>query len=346
MPVAILICVGFAVAKFGVITEFGAQELTRLTFNVLAPALLFHTMSLVHLQELKLDSVLLYFFVALSLFGTTIFLLGFNRRSTVLALASTYSNTTMIGVPLIGLVYGAPGLVYLFTLISVHAIILLTTATVVLELSLLKERANEGDGTAGGAVQELQARHFLSPWGTVLKALRNATLHPVPLPIVAGVVFAHFGWQLPALLEQPIVLVGSAFSPLALMLVGISLYSSINWQGKQILPQDAGRTSEGDRQGAHAARRLSVWHIASILSVMKNLFNPLLVLFLGKLFGVQGLALSVMVLASSMPIGANVFLFSQRYKVAETEITIAVSSSTLAALLTVPFVIWVSDTFN
>ena len=69
-------------------------------------------------------------------------------------------------------------------------------------------------------------------------------------------------------------------------------------------------------------------------------------LFLGKLFGVQGLALSVMVLASSMPIGANVFLFSQRYKVAETEITIAVSSSTLAALLTVPFVIWVSDTFN
>ena len=72
MPVAILICIGFWVAKLGVVSEPGAQDLTRLTFNVLAPALLFHTMTQVQLHELNITPILLYFFIALSLFTMSI----------------------------------------------------------------------------------------------------------------------------------------------------------------------------------------------------------------------------------------------------------------------------------
>ena len=334
---ALLIGIGYAVAKWGVVTLSGAQDLTRLTFNVLAPALLFHTMSQVHLQELNIAPVALYFVVALSLFFLCIGVLGFSRTSTVLGLAGTYSNTTMIGVPLIGLVYGAAGLVFLFTLISVHAIILLTTATVALELSLLKEGSQDAT---------LELRGSLSPWVTILRALRNATIHPVPLPIIGGMIFAHFGWKLPELIEQPVVWVGQAFSPLALMLVGISLYSAIKEQAQLSISSKSVHVQRADERQANTSQLISVWQVATVLTFVKNIVNPLLVLFIGHWVGIQGLALSVMVLAASMPIGANVFLFSQRYSVCQREITIAVSASTLAAMASVPFVIWLMQFIN
>jgi malonate transporter len=53
----------------------------------------------------------------------------------VLALAAIFSNTLMIGVPAgVAGLWRGPGLVQLFTLISMHALVLLTFATVVLEL--------------------------------------------------------------------------------------------------------------------------------------------------------------------------------------------------------------------
>ena len=81
------------------------------------------------------------------------------------------------------------------------------------------------------------------------------------------------------------------------------------------------------------------------MACLKNLVHPSLVVGMSLLLGLRGLPVAVMMVASSLPIGANVFLFSQRYKVAEDEVTSAVAVSTLAALMTVPLVmagvVWV-----
>jgi malonate transporter and related proteins len=81
------------------------------------------------------------------------------------------------------------------------------------------------------------------------------------------------------------------------------------------------------------------------MACLKNLVHPSLVFGMSLLLGLRGLPVAVMMVASSLPIGANVFLFSQRYKVAEDEVTSAVAVSTLAALMTVPLamagVVWV-----
>jgi predicted permease len=45
-----------------------------------------------------------------------------------------------------------------------------------------------------------------------------------------------------------------------------------------------------------------------------------------------------MVVAAALPIGANVFLFSQRYRRAEELVTASVAVSTLLALLSVSLV--------
>jgi hypothetical protein len=88
-------------------------------------------------------------------------------------------------------VFGEAGLVTLFTLISVHSLILLTAATVVFELAAAREHAGQSD-----AAQPPM-------WRTVLGAVRNGVLHPVPLPILAGLLFARPGWYCPGGRQTP-----------------------------------------------------------------------------------------------------------------------------------------------
>ncbi len=319
LPVVVLIAIGFWAGWRGWVTQEGSRDISQLTFMVLAPALLFRTMSQVHLDQLDVEPVAMYFVGAIGLFAVLLLSLGWNRRATVLALAATFSNTVMLGIPLIGLMYGPPGLVYLFTLISLHALVLLTLATVVLELVVAREEASSGGSDAA-------QRH---PLVTILIAVRNAVFHPVPLPILLGLAFGQLGWVMPQTLDKPLQWMGNAFGPLALLLVGITLAGVLH---------DL-RQSWARQNRTQAMRPL--W-VASSLALLKNLGHPLLVLGLGWVFGVSGLALAVMVSAASMPIGANVFLFSQRYAVGQEEVPTAVAVSTVLAMVTVPWVLsWV-----
>jgi len=303
-PVVLLIAAGFFAGRAQWIRADAIKDLSNLIFLLLTPALLFRTMSRVRVEQLDFTPVLAYFLAVIVLFGGTLLLQGFNRRAAVLALANTFSNTVMIGIALIGLMYGPEGLVTLFTLVSVHSLVLLTSATVVLELAVAHEQKRGGSDEVASA-----SRH---PVATVMMAVKNALLHPVPLPIIAGLLFAQTGFTIPAVVDKPLELMAAAFSPLALVLVGVTLANT--------------------RVGDH-------WRQALALAGVKNLLHPLLVFCLCRLLGVSGVPMSVMVVASALPIGANVFLFSQRYKVAEELITASVVVSTALALVTLTVVL-------
>jgi malonate transporter len=299
LPVVLLIAIGVIAGKARLIRGEAVRDLSNLVFLVLTQALLFRTMSTVHLEQLEFRSVALYYAVAAALFIALLLVQGLNSRSAVLALAAIFSNTLMIGVPLIGLAYGEAGLVVLFTLISMHALVLLTFATVVLELLVAHE-----DALAGTAAP----RHMLV---TVAQAVKNAVIHPVPLPIIAGLLYAQTGWGLHPVVERPLKLLGDAFGPVALVLVGVTL--------------------------AHAAIGAQLKG-ALVISLLKTLLHPVLMLAAGWLAGLRGLSLAVMVVAASLPVGANVFLFSQRYRKAEDLVTASVAVSTVLALVSVSLV--------
>ena len=304
LPVVLLIAAGFAAGKRGWISAGSVKDLSNLVFFLLSPALLFRAMSTVHVEQLSLRPVAVYFIAAGLIFAGTLVLRGFNSRTAVLALANTYSNAVMIGIPLIGLAYGPEGMVTLLTLVSLHSLVILTTATVVLELAVSRDAAlaAKRDGV------QMPARPMLA---TVLTAVRNAVLHPVPIPIIVGLLFAQTGWVLPEVIDKPIQLLGQAFGPLALVMVGITLAHTA--------------------VGQHLRGAL-------VQALVKNLLHPVLVVALGWALGLTGLPLTVMVVAASLPIGANVFLFSQRYKVAEELVTASVAVSTALALVTVSVV--------
>ena len=298
LPVILLVMAGFAAGKGGLVRRESVKDLTNLVFLVLSQALLFRTMSSVHLERLSLQPVFAYFALAVVLFLVMLVCYGRDSRASVLALASIFSNTVMIGVPLVGLAYGPEGQVLLFTLISLHALIVLTFATIVLELQMAHEQAQRG-GTS---------RHMAR---TVALAMRNAILHPVPLPILAGLLYAQTGWGLHPVIDKPLMLMSNAFGPVALLLVGITLSQA--------------------HIGHHFVSALKI-------SLVKTVVHPALMLGVGWLWGLRGLPLSVMVMAAALPVGANVFLFSQRYEKEEDVVTASVALSAVMALLSVSLV--------
>lgn len=298
IPVVLLVALGYVAGRLRWMRADSVKDLSNLVFLVLTPALMFRTMGKVDVKQLELLPLATYFVAVFILFGVNLLWQGLNRRAAVLALASTFSNTVMIGIAFIGLAYGEAGLVVLLALLSLHAVVLLTAGTVILELAVARE----------AAVAEPRAM-----WRTVLSAVRNAVIHPVPLPIIAGLLFAQTGWAIPEVVDRPLHWLGNAFGPLALLLVGVTL--------------------AGTTVGPHLRGALS-------LTLVKNLLMPALVAGLGLLMGLSGLPLVVMIVTAALPMGANVFLFSQRYAVAEELVTASVIVSNAVALLTLPLVMW------
>jgi malonate transporter and related proteins len=310
IPVVLLIAIGFIAGRANYIRAEATKDLAALVFTVLTPALLFRTMSTVHVERLDFKPVAVYFAAAVLMFAAILVWQGATRRAAVVALAATFSNTVAIGIPLVGLAYGEAGLVTLFTLISLHALIMLTLATVMLELAVAHEAASkippESDDDAGSRRRRMARM--------VVGALRNGILHPVPLPIIIGLLFAQTGWVLPEVVDRPLLLLGNAMGPLALVLVGATLASA--------------------RIGAQLKGAMG-------LALLKNLVLPALVAALGWAMGLTGLPLTVMIVAASLPIGANVFMFSQRYEVAEELVTAAVAVSTVLGVVTISLVMGV-----
>jgi hypothetical protein len=125
--------------------------------------------------------------------------------------------------------------------------------------------------------------------------------------------FAQTGWSLPVVVDKPLQLLANAFGPIALLLVGVTM----------------SRT-----------RVAGLWRDTLWVTLLKNLVLPACVAASGWLWGLQGLPWTVMVVAAALPVGANVFLFAQRYQVAEDVVTASVGVSTAVAMVTLSAVVW------
>lgn len=303
-PVVTLIVLGFLIVRLGWLRAEGMRDISNVAFLVLAPALLFRNMATVHLSEIDFTPIAVYFCAIWVVFAIVMMKHGFNKRAAVLALSTTFSNTLMIGVPLVSMAYGQEGLVTLFALMSVHTLIILTMVTCIVEFADARE-ANANSASSGGGSR------FVRLGVTLLKATKATLLHPVPLPILLGLLYSTTGLALPPVLDQTLLLIGSAFPPIALMLVGATL--AIN--------RDLGHIRTG-----------------LLLALTKNCIHPFVMFALGMLVGLKGVGFKVMILTAALPIGANVYLYATRYKVAEQEVTASIAASTVLSLVTLTVV--------
>ena len=278
-----------------------AERLGRLTTFVLIPALLFRTMARLDLQSLPVPLLTGYFVPA------SLWLLGayvWARRRVVSdagappavpatqAVAATYGNAVQLGLPLSAAVFGETGLALHAALVALHGIVLLTAATVLVELD--QARACPG-----------QPLHR-----TVARTVRQTVLHPVVLPVLAGLAWNVSGapppgsWtSVPAQGADALLAgLGWAAMPLCLALIGVGLASF----------------------GVRGALRPAVTVAAAKLLLMPVWVGAVA----AGVFGLRGLPLGVAVMMAALPVGNNALIFAQRYRVQQAEATLAIVIST------------------
>jgi len=213
----------------------------------------------------------------------------------VRAISASFGNSVQLGIPLAAALFGEAGLAIHVALISLHALILLSLATALVELDLAR-----APRSGGAAPSTLRA--------TLASTLRNTVIHPVMLPVLLGLGWNAGGIGLHPIVDETLLVLGSAVVPVCLVLIGLSLA----YYGVQ-----------GHLRGALG------------LSALKLVGLPALVLGVAHWgFGLGGLPLGVLVVMASLPVGSNPLVFAQRYGTLQGEATAAIVFSTLAFVVT------------
>lgn len=289
-----------------------ARMLGNAAFYIFVPALLFRTTARLDLQTMPWSTVAAFFVPVLVML---VLVYGLSRwrsgsvaaadlaasesaaaRPAARAIAAVFGNSVQIGIPMAAALFGEKGLGIHIAVVSLHALILMSTLTVLVEIDIARARALH-EATAG----------LLR---TLKVTVRNTIIHPVVLPVLAGLVWHATGWPLPGPLDETLQLLGTAVAPLCLVLIGLSLAYT----------------------GMAGAIGSSL-----IITALKLLALPALVLAVAHFgFGLSGLPLQVIVMMAALPTGSNALIFAQRYRSQEAEATTTIVLSTFCFVLTAP----------
>lgn len=210
LPVFLLIGIGYALGRSPLLAgEAGIKALTNFVFYAAIPALLFRLFGR-GLPEggIEWSIVLGYFGAVLTQFVLTMAIgrLVFANRSEELGLAgmsAVFSNTVLMGIPLIYTAFGEKGMIPLLMIVTFHPMILIPLATLV--------------------VETLRGEGGVNPVRILANALRSLAVHPVILGMAAGIAFGLTGWELPSVLNRLIDMLSAAATPAALCALGASL---------------------------------------------------------------------------------------------------------------------------
>ncbi|MEO6030813.1 MAG: AEC family transporter, partial [Burkholderiaceae bacterium] len=274
-------------------------------FYIFVPALLFRTTARIDFATLPWDTLIAVFVpLVLMLIAVYVWQRAPGRGAAdapaapaVRAISASFGNTVQVGIPMALALFGQTGLEIHLAIVSLHAPVLLTLATALVELDVARAQHRAG-------------RREVHLARTLFETARNTVIHPVVLPVVVGLAWNALGFALPDIADEILLTLGQAVVPLCLVLIGMSLaYASL-----------------------HGAVKPALW-----LAGLKLLVLPALVLGVAHAaFGLQGLPLAVIVMMAALPIGSNALLFAQRYRTLEAETTAATVLSTLAFVVVAP----------
>ena len=208
LPVFALILVGYAFGRTPLFSAEGARGLGVFVYYAAIPALLFRGMAgeppptggSFGLLGAYFAGTLTIFALSMAL-GRLLFALSFAEMG-LMGMSTAFSNSVQLGIPLIVSAFGQAGLVPLSLIISLHSIILLSLATVVVEI---------GRGHGGEILHTAKA--------TLLAILGN----PVIAAIIAGFLWRELGLGIPAMMGRFIDLLAAAATPAALFSLGATI---------------------------------------------------------------------------------------------------------------------------
>jgi predicted permease len=209
LPVFGLILMGYAAMRAGLVKQSASEGLSQYVFVIGLPALLFRTMVEVNppqqapwgLWASYFGAVIVVWLLTIVLARTFRMLPG--EESTSAAMGSGFSNLLMLGLPIIYGHYGAEATLAAALIISIHAPLQWTGATLVMEW----QRQRSG----------LNYKSLLK--GLVWDLIRN----PIVMALIAGSLWRQTGLGLTPVLKSMLTMLSESSVPAALVALGFSL---------------------------------------------------------------------------------------------------------------------------
>lgn len=207
LPLFILILVGFVLIKISKWPKSLTDGLSKFTFCIPIPIMMFHIMS--HFSELpSADYRLLFAFFGGSLI---LFILGRivaakcfkldGANGTMFAMGGIYSNNVFVGLPIVRALLGDEAIPSVALVVAFTALLLWTTAILSIEFA--------------------QIGRFSS--SSIKKAVKNVFKNPVILGVLTGLLVNYIGLPIPTFVSQSTKMISDMAAPLSLLVLGMGL---------------------------------------------------------------------------------------------------------------------------
>ena len=211
VPVFGIAILGYLLAWAGLFSREDVRGLQRYVFTLALPLLLFDSMSRIELPEtIHWSFLLAYYLPTISIYGAGL-VIGrgvfkqTRRERAVYAMGCSFSNTVLIGLPVIAGVWGDTALLPHMMIVSIHTGILFTLTIAIAESDRSVENGRVG-------VAQLAGR-------TLLGMLRN----PIFLGLALGLLANRVSLPLPSTVRTGIGWLRASATPVALLVTGASM---------------------------------------------------------------------------------------------------------------------------
>src|SRR6478752_10473988 len=304
LPIFGVILAGLLAGRWRILGGEATAALNAFVSYFALPVLFFGTLARTPVRAVLDPELMLGFSLvvlatfALGMLSTWLAVRGGLARMSLQGIAASWGNVGYMGVPLCLAAFGEPGLPPAMLAVIVTSIISMVFGVMLIEL-------------------EVAAGH--GPVVTFLNAAWNVARNPLPLSIVAGIIWSGLALPLPTPVEKWLDLLGAAASPCALFAIGLFLSDKTIKSGLA----EAGLTT-----------------------LIKLLLQPLAALLILPFFvPIDSVAAKVALLMASLPTAANAFVLARQFDIQVEQNTASVLLSTAFSVVTVSaLLVWLGVT--
>ncbi|MFW6110496.1 MAG: AEC family transporter [Thermoproteota archaeon] len=286
VPILLLIGTGLLSRKLEVLNSGDERVLSSYVYYFALPALYFITMSETQFTVQKVTfmfAALIPILVAVTVLTFLYLILRFSSETFYLIILSTvFGSLAFFGIPFISFAFPNGG-----ESTSTLATVAISPLSVTISILVL-ELYKTGETT------------LLTTLKIVLKRLAK---NPLIISIIAGILFALSGIQIPTYIADPLHMLGGTTATVAIFMLGVFLYG---------------------REYTNIAQALK-------LSVLRIIFLPLIAFSITLFFNLSTLQRSTIILLNGMPVAISMIILSERYNFYKKTIASLILIMSLAA---------------
>ena len=301
LPIFGVTLAGYLAGRWRILGGESTAALNAFVSYFALPVLFFGTLARTPVRAVLDPNLMLGFSLvvlatfALGMLSTWLAVRGGLARMSLQGIAASWGNVGYMGVPLCLAAFGEPGLPPAMLAVIVTSIISMVFGVMLIEL-------------------EVAAGH--GPVVTFLNAAWNVARNPLPLSIVAGIVWSGLALPLPTPVEKWLDLLGAAASPCALFAIGLFLSD-----------KPVSDTGPSVRHGLAEA---------GLATLIKLLVQPLLAaVVLPGFIDLKSVAGQAALVMASLPTAANAFVLAKQFGIQVEQNTASILLSTAFSVVTV-----------